>query len=107
MFFNWRGTAVVLGAIALVVALCAIDLSCSSGPAENSAISRVKGEMNAAKSEHRTSQADEFSKMARDMRVMAKRFAKRGDTRSAQRAINAALELDRKAEALRKKGVSK
>ena len=101
MFFNWRGIAIVLAAIAVVIGLCALDLSCSGGRGDIPAVERVKGEIAAGMKEQRTLQADELAKLARDMRVLAKRYLAQGERRKARSAIGAAQELDRKIEELR------
>ena len=103
MFFNWKGIAIVLAAIAAVIGLCAIDLSCSGGRGDVPALARVKGEIKAGRDEQRSLQADELAKLARDMRVLAKRYLEKGEKRKARRAIGAAQELDRKIEELRRK----
>ena len=102
MFFNWKGITLVLAAITVVVGLCALDLNCSSGGrGEIPALERVKGELEAGMQVQRTLQADELAKLARDMRVLAKRYVEQGEKRKAQRAIGAAQELDRKIMELR------
>ena len=101
MFFNWRGVAIVFGAIAIVIGLCAIDLSCGAKPTEDSTIARVKGELAVGKKEMRNLQADDLARLARDMRVLAKRYVEQGEKKKAQRAIGAAQELDRKIQELR------
>ena len=102
MFFNWKGIMFVLGAIAVVVGLCALDLCCSSGGKEKiPSLERVKGEIEAGRREQRVLQAEELAKLARDMRALAKRYVEQGETRKAHRAIGAAQELDRKIRELR------
>ena len=102
MFFNWKGIMFVLGAIAVVVGLCALDLCCSSGGKEKiSAVERVKGELEAGRREQRILQAEQLAGFARDMRVLAKRYAEKGEMRKAHRAIGTAQELDRKIKELR------
>ena len=103
MFFNWKGIAIVLAAIVVVIGLCALDLRCSGGSGEIPAIARVKGEIEAGRKEQRSLQADELAKLARDMRVLAKRYLEQGEKRKAQHAIGAAQELDKKIEELRGK----
>lgn len=101
MFFNWKGIAIVLAAIAVVVGLCALDLRCSGGGEEIPVIARARGEIEAGVKEQRILQADELARLARDMRALAKRYVERGENRKAQRAIGAAQELDRKIRELR------
>ena len=96
MLINWRGVGVVLGAIALVIALVVMNLCCGARVEERSTIARVKGEIAAGRSEMRKLQADELARLACDMRVMAKRYLEKGDKVKAQRARGAAQELDRK-----------
>lgn len=102
MFFNMKGTMIVLAVMAIVMALCALDLCCGGKPSGVSAVSRVKTEMSAGIKEMRNRQADDLAKVASDMRVLARRYAEKGDKKQAQRAINAALELDRNIERLRR-----
>ena len=103
MFFNWKGVMFVLGGIAVVMGLCALDLCCSSGGKEKiPSLERVKGEIEAGRREQRVLQADELAKLARDMRALAKRYVEQGESRKAQRAIGAAQELDRKIRELRR-----
>ena len=101
MFFNWRGVTIVLGVIAAVIALCALDLRCSGSASDIPTVARVKGELAAGKREMRILQAEELANLARDMRVLAKRYIAKGDKKKAQRAIGAAQELDRKIRELR------
>ena len=101
MFFNWKGIAIVLAAIAVAIGLCALDLRCSGGEDDIPVIARAKGEIEAGVREHRIQQADELARLARDMRVLAKRYVEKGETRKAHRAIGAAQELDRKIKELR------
>lgn len=102
MFFNVKGALLVLGAIAVVVGLCALDLCCSSGGrGKIPSVERVKGELEAGRREQRILQAEQLARFARDMRVLAKRYAEQGETRKARRAIGTAQELDRKIRELR------
>jgi len=96
MLFNWRGAAWVMVAIGVVIGLCALDLSCSGNPSEHSTIAHVKGEMAEGRKAQRAQEADNLAQLARDLRVLAKRYVEQGDKRKAQRAIGAAQELDRK-----------
>ena len=102
MFFNVKGALLVLGALAVVAGLCALDLCCSSGgKAKIPSMERVKGEIEAGRREQRVLQAEELAKLARDTRALAKRYVEQGETRKAHRAIGAAQELDRKIRELR------
>lgn len=96
MFFNWKGIAIVLSALVAVIALCAVDLRCSGGPEPGSQIKRVKDEMAAGKTAKRQQEAENLAQVARDLRVLAKRYKANGENKKAQRAIGAAQELDRK-----------
>ena len=100
MLFNWRGAALVIAAIGVVLGLCALDLRCSGKPSEQSTIAHVKGELAAGRKEQRHLEAENLARLARDMRVLAQRYLEKGDKRKAQRAIGAAQELDRKIHAL-------
>lgn len=96
MFFNWRGAVIVLSALAVVIGLCAVDLHCSGGPGSGSAVARVKGEVAEGKKALRQQEAENLARVARDLRVLAKRYKENGENKKAQRAIGAAQELDRK-----------
>ena len=86
--------------MAVVVGLCALDLHCSGG-GEIPAIARVRDEMEAGRSAQRIQQADELARLARDMRVLAKKYLEQGEGRKARRAFGAAQELERKIMELR------
>jgi len=95
-FFNWKGIAIVLTVLAVVVGLCALDLRCSGGPGPDSQIVRIKGEMVEGKKAVRQQEAENLARLARDLRVLARRYKENGENKKAQRAIGAAQELDRK-----------
>lgn len=101
MLFNWKGIVIVITVLAVVVGLCALDLSCSGEPEQHSTIARVKNEIAAGKQEFRNLEADDLAKLARDLRILARRYAEKGEKKKAQRAIGAAQELDRKIRQLR------
>ena len=96
MFFNWRGVMVVLAVLAAVVVLCAVDLRCSGGLGQDSQIVRMKGELAEGKKAMRQQEAENLAQLARDLRVLARRYKENGENKKAQRAIGAAQELDKK-----------
>ena len=96
MFFNWKGAAIVLAVLAAVIGLCAVDLRCSGGLGPDSHIVRMKGEWDEGKKAIRQQEAENLAQLARDLRVLAKRYKENGENKKAQRAIGAAQELDRK-----------
>jgi len=96
MFFNWKGIALVLAALVVVIGLCAVDLSCSGGPSQDSQIARMKGEWKDGKKALRQQEAENLAQLARDLRVLAQRYKAKGENKKAQRAIGAAQELDKK-----------
>ena len=100
MEVSWRVIAIVFAVIAAVIGLCALDLSCSGG-GEIPMIARVKGEIRAGRDEQRIQQADELARIARDMRVLAKRYLEKGENRKTRRALGAAQELEKKIKELR------
>lgn len=100
-FFNWKGIAIVLGVIAVVIGLCVVDLSCGSKPTENSTVARIQRGITEGKSEFRKQEIERMSKLAFDMRVLAKRYVAQGEKRKAHRAIGVAQELDKKIKALK------
>ena len=96
MFFNWRGAVIVLSVLAVVIGLCAVDLRCRGGPSSGSAVARVKGEVAEGRKAMRQQEAENLARVARDLRVLAKRYKENGENKKAQRAIGAAQELDKK-----------
>lgn len=96
MFFNWKGVAIVLAVIAAVVVLCAVDLRCSGELGSDSHIVRMKGEWGEGKRVMRQQEAENLAHLARDLRVLARRYKENGENKKAQRAIGAAQELDKK-----------
>ena len=96
MFFNWKGAAIVLAVLAAVIGLCVVDLRCSGGLGSDSHIMRMRGEWNEGKKALRQQEAENLAQLARDLRVLAKRYKENGENRKAQRAIGAAQELDKK-----------
>ena len=96
MLFNWKGAAIVLAALVAVIALCAVDLRCSGGVGSDSQIARVKNELAEGKKAMRQQEAETLAQLARDLRVLAKRYKENGENKKAQRAIGAAQELDKK-----------
>lgn len=101
MFFDWKGIVMVLAALCAVILLCAVDLRCSARPNEGSTIARVKGELAAGRKEVHARQAEDLTRMVRDMRVMAKKYVKEGDMKNARRAMAAVQELEKKIKLLR------
>ena len=96
MFFNWKGAAIVLAVLAVVIGLCAVDLRCSGGLGPDSQIVLMKGEWDEDKKAMRQQEAENLAQLARDLRVLAKRYKENGENKKAQRAMGAAQELDRK-----------
>ena len=96
MFFNWKGAVIVLAVLAAVIGLCAVDLRCSGGLEPDSQIVRMQGEWDEGKKAMRQQEAENLAQLARDLRVLAKRYKENGENKKAQRAIGAAQELDRK-----------
>ena len=105
MFFNWKGITVVLAAFAAAILLCAVDLHCSGGSEYDSRLRRVQSELAEGKRVMRQQEAENLARMARGLRVLAKRYREKGENKKAQRAIGAAQELDKKiAQLLEEKG---
>ena len=105
MFFNWKGIAIVLVALAGVVVLCAVDLHCSGGLESDQKFIRIKGEVEEGQKAMRQQEAENLARAARGLRVLAKRYKENGENKKAQRAIGAAQELDKKIrQLLREKG---
>lgn len=102
MFFNWRGVAIVLCVLAAVVVLCAIDLRCSGEPAPGSSLARVKVEMAAGKKAMRQQEAENLTQLAHSLCELAHYYKAKGENKKAQRAMGAALELEKKIDRLLK-----
>ena len=96
MLFNWKGAAIVLAVLSAVIGLCIINLRCSGGLGSDSHIVRMKGEWNEGKKAMRQQEAENLAQLARDLRVLARRYKENGENKKAQRAIGAAQELDKK-----------
>ena len=102
MFFNWRGAAIVLSVLAAVVALCVLDLRCSGEPAPDSSLAHVKGEMAEGKKAMRQQEAENLTQLARSLCELAHSYKAKGENKKAQRAMGAALELEKKIDRLLK-----
>ena len=96
MFFNWKGVAIVLAVIAAAIVLCAVDLRCGGGLGPDSHVVRMKGEWQEGKKAMRRQEAENLALLARNLRVLARRYKENGENKKAQRAIGAAQELDKK-----------
>ena len=96
MFFNWKGAAVVLAALVVIIGLCAVDLRCSGGLEADPTVVRMKDELAAGKKAKRQLEADNLAQLARDLCDLAHRYKEKGENRKAQRAMGAALELEKK-----------
>ena len=96
MFFNWKGVAVVLAVILAVFALCALDLRCSGGFESAPPVARVKSELAAGKKAMRQQEAENLTQLVRSLCELAHRYKANGETKKAQRAMGAALELEKK-----------
>ena len=96
MFFNWKGVAIVLSVLAAVIGLCAVDLRCSGGLETDPTVMRMKGELAAGRKAKRQLEADNLAQLARDLCALAHRYKEKGENRKAQRAMGAALELEKK-----------
>ena len=93
---NRKGVMIVLAVLAAVIGLCIADLRCSGGHGSDSHIAHMKGECDEGKKAMRQQEAEKLAHLARDLRVLAKRYKESGENRKAQRAIGAAQELDKK-----------
>ena len=95
---------IVLSVLAAVIAFCVVDLRCSGRLGSDSHIARIKGEWAEGKKAMRQQEAENLAQLARDLRMLAKRYKANGESKKAQRAIGAAQELDKKiAQLLEKK----
>ena len=96
MFFNWKGAAIVLAVLAAVVGLCAVDLRCSGGVGPNSSAAHIRNEWAAGKKAMRQQEAENLTQVVRSLCELAHRYKANGETKKAQRAMGAALELEKK-----------
>lgn len=78
MLVDWRGVGLVLVVLGVVVAFCALDLSCTEkkGPA---VLARVKGELDAGRKEYLTIRRDQLAEQLRDLRVLNRRLVEQGE----------------------------
>lgn len=101
MSFVVRIAAALLGILLLVVTICVCNLRCSGDLEQDLTVRRIKGDIAAGKREAKVIQADNLAEVARDLRVLARRYKEKGESKKAQRAISAAMELDKKIRQLR------
>jgi len=94
--FGRKRMAIVLSALAAVVGLSALGLSCSGRLGTGSRHVRMKDELSEDKKAMRRQEAEKLARFARDFRVLAQRYREGGESKKAHRAIGAAQELDRK-----------
>lgn len=98
MFFNVKGFYWTMAAIALVIAICAIDLRCSSGAREGvadvGAMARVRNEIAAGKQQAALQREENRNLQIRDLRVMARRLVKEGRHAEARKMMAAIQELE-------------
>lgn len=102
MTFGWRHVGYVLAGLAAVLLIGVIDLRCSGDPRPGSAAAHIRSELQEGRQERRVQDVESLSIMARDLRVLAKRYVEQGETRKAHRAIGAAQELDKRIQSLKK-----
>ncbi len=108
MLFDVNGIKWTIAAILVVLALCALDLRCSSGGDEtaspaSSVISRVKGEVAAGKQAYASMRAEQLEEQLRGLRVMAKKLVRDGNEADARRVILTIQEMEKDLERLRGK----
>ena len=109
MFFNFQGIKWTIMALLGVLALCALDLRCSSKKDEErsspapSAISRVKGEIEGGKREYASMRAEQLEEQLRDLRITAKKLVREGKDAEARRVIVTIQEMEKDARRLRER----
>lgn len=103
MLNNWKTVWIIVAILAAVAVIGVIDLRCSGVSEKGTPMARVGEEIAAGKKEFRNLQADDLAVLARDLRILARRYVEQGDKKKAQRAIGAAQELDKKIAELRGK----
>lgn len=94
--FQLKVAAVVLAVLAAAGVLCFVDLRCSGGFGADSQAERIKGELAAGRKAMRQQEAESLTQVARDLRILARRYRENGENMKAQRAIGAAQELDKR-----------
>lgn len=109
MLFDVNGIKWTIAAILGVLALCAIDLSCSGGDGEEepsgaqNVISRVKGEVAAGKREYASMRAEQLEEQLRGLRVMAKKLVREGKTADARSVILTIQDMEKDVKRLRER----
>ena len=103
MFFDRKGILLTLSVILVVILVCVIDLRCSSVRDERArrenmpqfgAIAHVKEEMAAGKQAWAQQREEQLNEQLRMLRVMAKRFAEKGENTRARATIALIQEIE-------------
>jgi len=93
---------VIVWAAVVVVAGLGLFWLCHGGKlAEGSTVARIQRGIDEGQVEYRKLEIEKLSKLAFDMRVLAKRYVANGEKRKAHRAIGVAQELDKKIKKLK------
>ena len=94
MLVDWRGVAIAIAVLTVVVVLGAIDLSCTSdrGPA---VLDRVKSEAQSGRQEFATLRREQVAEQLRDMRILNKRLVEQGELKRSRELIRLIVELER------------
>lgn len=82
---------IALAVVAAVGALVVVGSRCGGRVAGALSVGCAEGEM-----AERRQEAEKLARVARDLRVLARRYKENGEAKKAQRAVGAAQELDRK-----------
>ena len=97
MFVNWQGVKVVLAALAVVMALCALDLCCSSEK-DPAVLAHVKHEVDAGRRESAIMRRDQIGEHLRDLRALNRRLVEQGDLKRSREVTRMIIDLERQYE---------
>ena len=99
MFVNWQGVKIVLAVLAVVLALCALDLCCSSEK-DPAVLAHVKHEVDAGRRESAIMRRDQIGEHLRDLRALNRRLVEQGDLRRSREVTRMIIDLERQYEKL-------
>ena len=94
MLVDWRGVAIAIAVLTVVVVLGAVDLSCTSdrGP---SVLERVKAEAQSGRQEFAALRREQVAEQLRDMRALNKRLVEQGEIERSRELTRLLVELER------------
>ena len=104
MLVDTKGVIRVLGVLAAVIALCALDLHCSGKEKEGtvpSTVARVTDELAAGRRELARSRADGMDVQLRELRLRARKLVREGKSEEARKLITAITQLEKESKRTR------